>query len=85
MSISKKNDIVTIGKSQVEENYCIPNQILWGKEDEYISLQDFLFVSLPNIGIARIFQRGVTLCQSEGTRLFGHFQAETSWHFRHLF
>ena len=28
---------------------------------------------------------GVTLCQSEGTRLFGHFQAETSWHFRHLF
>ena len=37
------------------------------------------------IGVARIFQRGVTLCQSEGTRLFGHFQAETSWHFRHLF
>ena len=24
---------------------------------------------------------GVTLCQSEGTRLFGNFQAETSWHF----
>ena len=28
---------------------------------------------------------GVTLCQSEGTRLFGHFQAETTLHFRHLF
>ena len=66
----------------------------WYMSDHYICLQYLLFlctftnarigVSVP-IGVARIFQMGVTLYQSESTRLFGYFQAKTSWHFRHLF
>ena len=41
--------------------------------------------TITTIGVARIFERGVTPRQSEGSRLFGHFQAQTAWHFRHLF
>ena len=48
MSINEKNANVTIGKSQVEENYCIPFRYHGGKNDEYISLQNFLFVLVPN-------------------------------------
>ena len=57
------------------------------KKDAMITFIHSFIHSNPHfkyIGVARIFQRGVTLCQSEGTRLFGDFQAKTSWHFRHL-
>ena len=38
MSINEKNANVTIGKSQVEENYWIPSRYYGEKKDEYIFL-----------------------------------------------
>ena len=35
-------------------------------------------------GVARIFERGVTLCQSEGTHQIVTVAKVSSWHFRHL-
>ena len=35
-------------------------------------------------GVARIFQRGVTLCQSEGTHQIVTMAKVSSWHFQHL-
>ena len=35
-------------------------------------------------GVARIFQRGVTLCQGEGIHQIVTMAKISSWHFRHL-